>query len=130
MAYKKVRELTEEEREKIDNYLKGFLLCRRMLALKRYEDEYFDTAEWNCEAPAEFAVVRAKMYEIRHFIMAMPNTTEKILLYYHYVRNDSVEKCAELLGISRSSAFRLKKRGLALAFEHSITRGKDLNIGF
>ena len=130
MAYKKVKELTEEEKDLIENYLKGFLLCRRMLALKRYEDEYFDTAEWNCESPAEFTIVKAKMYEIRHFIMDMPNSTEKILLYYHYVRNDSVEKCAELLGISRSSAFRLKRRALALAYEHSIKRNKDLTVGF
>lgn len=130
MAYRRVRELTEEEKALIENYLKGFLLCRRMLALKRYEDEYFDTAEWNCESPAEFTVVKAKMYEIRHFIMDMPNSTEKLLLYYHYVRNDSVEKCAELLGMSRSSAFRLKRRALALAYEHSIRKKKDLTVGF
>lgn len=130
MAYKKVRELTEEEKELIENYLKGFLLCRRMLSLKRYEDEYFDTAEWNCESPAEFTVVKAKMYEVRHFIMDMPNSTEKLLLYYHYVRNDPVERCAELLGMSRSSAFRLKRRALSLAYEHSIRKNKDLTVGF
>ena len=40
----------------------------------------------------------------------LPNSDEKLLLYYHYVKGENVERCAELLGISRSSGFRLKKR--------------------
>ena len=61
------------------------------------------------------ALARAKMYEIRHFILGLPNSDEKLLLYYHYIRCEPVEKCAELFGISRASAFRLKKRALIMA---------------
>ena len=75
-----------------------------------YEPKPIDTTA--VVLPGELTLVRAKMYEVRHFIMNMENRDEKLLLYYHYIRGESVEKCAELLGISRSSGFRLKKRAL------------------
>ena len=62
-------------------------------------------------------LARARMFEIRHFIMDMPNSDETLMLYYHYVKGEPVERCGELLGISRSSAFRLKAKALALAQE-------------
>ena len=125
----KKQEITEEQKELIENYLESYRFCRRILSMKNYEDKYFDTMEWESETPAEFTVIRAKMYEVRHFILAMPNENGKVLLYYHYIRGDSVEKCAELLGISRSSAFRLKRRALAKAYLHSVATNKDLKKG-
>lgn len=110
----------------IENYLNTYKFCRRMLNLKNYEQKYFDTLEWESESPAEFSLARAKMYEIRHFILDMPNGDEKLLLYYHFVRGETVERCGELLGVSRSSAFRMKKRALAKAFLYSVRIGKKL----
>ena len=122
----KIIELNEEETEIIENYLKSYKFCRRVLSLKNYEDKYFDTLEWECESPAEFSVARAKMFEVRHFLLSMQNGNEKLFLYFHYVHCHSVERCAELLGISRSSAFRLKKRAHAKAYHHSVQIGKKL----
>ena len=122
-------ETNDEQKELMRNYLSSYRFCRRLLAMKNYEDKYFDTMEWESESPAEFTVARAKMYEVRHFILAMKNGNEKLLLYYHYVRGDSVEKCAELMGFSRSSAFRLKRRALAAAYYHSIDMNKELKRG-
>ena len=101
--------------EKTDNYLRGYQTNRKLLRLDRYEKEYFHTDENDFEAYGETPLARARMFEIRHFVMGMQNSDEKLLLYYHYIRGESVEKCSELLGISRSSGFRLKKRALALA---------------
>ena len=117
---------SDKDLEIVENYLKSYKFCRRMLNLKNYEQKYFDTLEWERESPAEFTLARAKMYEIRHFILDLPNGNEKLLLYYHYVRGESIEHCEELLGISRSSAFRMKKRALAIAFEYSVSIGKKL----
>lgn len=122
-------EITKEQLDLIENYLKSYRFCRRLMAMKNYEDKYFDTMEWESESPVEFTVAKAKMYEVRHFILGIKNSNEKLLLYYHYVRCDSVEKCAELLGISRSSAFRLKKKALALAYAHSVEQNKPLKKG-
>ncbi len=126
---KKKKEITEEQKEIIENYLESYRFCRRLMAMKNYEEKYFDTMEWESESPAEFTVARAKMYEVRHFILGMPNGNPKLLLYYHYVRGDSVEKCAELLGMSRSSAFRLKKSALAEAYLHSVEIKKEFKKG-
>ena len=118
---KKVREamtespISKEEVRKIDDYLKAYQLNRRLLRLDRYEREYLGYRETVDEVMGDGALARAKMYEIRHFIMEMANSDEKLLLYYHYIRGESVEKCGELLGISRASAFRLKKKALELA---------------
>jgi hypothetical protein len=123
------KEITPDEQELIENYLKTYRFCSRLMAMKNYEDKYFDTLIWESESPVEFTVAKAKMYEIRHFILGMKNGNGKLLLYYHYVRFDPIERCAELLGISRSSAFRLKKRALADAYHHSVAINKQLKKG-
>ena len=125
MPRKKI-EISEEENEIIENYLKSYKFCRRVLMLKNYEEKYFDTLEWECETPAEFSVARAKMFEVRHFILGMKNGDEKLFLYYHYVHCNSVERCAELLGISRASGFRLKKKAHASAYLYSLETDKKL----
>ncbi len=107
--------ISEEEIRTTENYLKGYALCRRMLKLDRYEREFFGYRELPEEVPGEGPLLRASMFEIRHFIMSLGNCDEKLLLYYHYIRGESVEKCAELLGISRAGGFRLKRRALTLA---------------
>ena len=119
----------EKEKKLIENYLKSYHFCRKLLAMKKYEDKYFETLEWESETPVEFSVLRAKMYEVRHFILGMRNCNEKAILYYHYVRGDTVERCAELLGISRSSGFRLKKKALKIAYFHAIEMKKELVEG-
>ena len=120
-------EITDENIKKIENFLKGYKFNRRLLMMKNYEEKYFDTCEWKNESPVEFSLSRARMYEVRHFIMNMENSDEKLLLYYHYVRGESVERCAELFGISRSSAFIMKKRALACAYASSTTEKNKID---
>ena len=117
---------TEKEIKDAENYLCSYKFCRKLINMKNYEDKYFDTLEWESESPAEFSLARAKMFEIRHFILDMGNSSEKLMLYYHFVRGESIERCGELLGVSRSSAFRMKKRALALAVKQAEKLGKNL----
>ena len=107
--------ITEEEIREMDTYLKGYRLNCRFLRLDRYEREYLGYREDHEEKFSDSAIARAKMYGIRHYILNLKNGDEKLFLYYHYVRGESVERCAELLGISRASGFRLKRRALILA---------------
>ena len=120
------KKISDADLKNVENYLNSYKFCRRMLNLKNYEQKYFDTLEWERESPAEFTLARAKMFEVRHFILDLPNEDEKLLLYYHYVRGETIERCGDLLGVSRSSAFRMKKRALGIAFEHSVKIGKNL----
>lgn len=116
-------EATPEQIKEVQNYLRFHSFYEKLLRLDKYEQEYFRAGE--ARAPTgESSLAHARMFEIRQFIMSMQNSNEKLFLYYHYVRGDSVDRCAELIGISRSSAFRLKKRALALAAEKYAARKK------
>ena len=110
-------EVSQVEIRAIDNYLRGYVINQKLLKLDRYERTYFGYKGDEGRMEVDISLAKAKMFEIRHFITEMANGDEKLLLYYHYVRGETVEKCAELLGISRSSGFRLKKRALLMAAE-------------
>ena len=109
-------EVKKEEITITENYLKGYLLNKKLVKLERYEREYFKKEDdRDLEAFGELPLAKPRMYDVRHFIMALPNCDEKLLLYFHYIKGESIEKCAELIGISRSSAFRKKKVALIMA---------------
>ena len=108
--------ISQDEIRSIDNYLRGYQIYSKLLKLDRYERSYFGYKDGEGVESGDALLAKAKMFEIRHFISEMKNSDEKLLLYYHYIRGEPVEKCAELLGISRSSGFRLKKRALVLAY--------------
>ena len=107
--------ISAEQIRAIENYLKEYRFQGRLVRMDRYEREFFRQRQDNAGEPSDQPIARAKMYEIRHFLMTLPNSDEKLLLYYHYIKGESIERCAELLDKSRSSGFRLKKRALELA---------------
>lgn len=104
-----------EEIEKIKNYLCGYKLYRSILELEKYEREFIHSHQWTSERPGDITLAKAQMFEIRHFVLDLPNSNEKIILYLHYIDCEPIERCADIMNISRSSAFRLKKKALALA---------------
>ena len=76
------------------------------------------------EPIADEMALRAEMFAIRRSVMRLPDSTEKILLYNRYIRGETMETCAELLGISRRSVFRLSHRAMALYLKHNPTNEK------
>jgi len=115
--------LSAMQRKQIDSFLKGYCTNRRLIQIEKYEKEYFGGGRFPPERdgmPSEGPLSRAKMFEVRHFILSLPNSDEKLLLYYHYVKGDSVERCAELLGVSRRTAFRMKSRALEIAYGRAV----------
>ncbi len=61
---------------------------------------------------------RAKMYEIKLFVATLPQGCERMFLYYYYIKGLTMERCAEALGISRRSVYRLKLKALDFALEN------------
>lgn len=110
--------LTQAQKNKIESYLSGYNMNRKLLRLERYKKDFFsnDPLPYDEVMPDEAPLARARMFEVRHFILSLGNCDEKLFLYYHYIKDDSVERCAELLGISVRTAYRLKARALAMAF--------------
>jgi hypothetical protein len=103
-------------------YLSEYTVFRKLLEMNEYEKKYFGKSEKTVDIegkryllPGSEGEIRMKMFEIRRFVLSLGNCNEKLLLFYHYVHGESVERCAELMKISRRSAFRLKRRALAFA---------------
>ena len=63
--------------------------------------------------------LRAEMFELRRSILSLPDSKERFFLYNRYIHGRTVENCAELLGISRRSAFRLREKALLLYAERT-----------
>ena len=104
----------------VELYLSDYRTYAKMIEMNRYERDYFakytrDLPEIKEEAEA---YLRAKLFDIRCFILSLPDCDEKLLLYYHYVHGESLARCAELLEISRATVYRLKKRALETADEY------------
>lgn len=111
--------LTTAQKKETESFLNGYTMNKKMLRMEKYEQQFMSSgklAEYGDGMPLQTPLARANMYEVRHFILALPNSDEKLFLYYHYVKGSPVRTCAELLGISERSAFRLKNRALELAY--------------
>lgn len=119
-----VQVLTEEQKKQIESYLAGYRMYQKLLQFEKYKKEFFrdEYVRHDSEMPNEEALARAKMFDIRHFILSLKNCDEKLLLYYLYVKGDTVERCAELLGISTRTAYRLKTRALSLAYSKAMEK--------
>lgn len=102
-------------------YLENYRFGLKMVEINKYEKEYFrerdNREDDGCGAFGEDdeAYIKAKMFEIKRFVTSLPPDDRKLFLYYHYIRCETVERCAELLKISRRSAYRLKRRALEYA---------------
>ena len=98
-----------------------------MLQIEKYEQDNYDEFEIDKyeedpDVTNELIGARMEMYKIRHFIMDLPNGEEKLLLYFHYVKGESIERCSELIGVSRRSAFRLRHKAMHMAYEELLRR--------
>ena len=100
------------------NYLESYLLYAKMLSGNRYARTYLGELPDGEPSARDDPLLKAKMLGVRTFIMSLPPCREKMLLYYRYLHGHPVEKCAELLGVSRRTAFRIAAEALTLAADH------------
>ena len=101
----------------VENYLLNYDTYQKMICMNRYEKAYFAAIHSRATEIAEEKeeYLRAKLYEIRAFILSLPDCNEKLFLYYYYVHGESIMRCAEMLYVSRATAYRLKKSALHTA---------------
>ncbi len=112
MILEEQNNIAEEARD----FLCGYQLCIDMLNLRKYERKrarVFDEA-CSCEdiLSGDESYWKARIYEVATLLGNMKNGREKMVLYYRYVRGESLEAAARLIGISRRTAYRLWHRGL------------------
>ena len=123
-----------EERivEEARNYLCGYQFCMDMLSLRKYERRRAHVFDDLCDCgdliAGDEVLWRSRMYEIRTLIESMKNGREKVILYYHYVKGESIEHAANMLGVSRRTGYRIHSCAL-----HSIAlllqRRKKMETG-
>lgn len=115
MIEKETKEQKTGDVEEVRGFLCGYRMCADMLRLRRYErrrggyDEEFACADILAGNEAYW---RARMSEVSALIGGMRNGREKLILYYHYIRGESIEHAADLLGISRRTGYRVHQRAL------------------
>ena len=112
--------LTVQQRKYVQSYLEEYGASRKLLRLENYEKQFFGGAPYSepdIDILSEAPFARAKMYGVRHFILSIKNSDEKLFLYYRYVKGESMERCAELLGMSPRSVYRLQTRALTTAYK-------------
>lgn len=115
MIEKETKEQKMGDVEEVRSFLCGYRMCADMLRLRRYErrrggyDEEFACADILAGNEAYW---RARMSEVSALIGGMRNGREKLILYYHYIRGESIEHAADLLGISRRTGYRVHQRAL------------------
>lgn len=105
--------------QKAKDFLNGYRLCVEMLNLRKYErrrlQNPLDTSGCADILAGDEAFWRARMYAVSALLGKMKNGREKLMLYYHYVKGESVERAAPLLGVSRRTAFRIHQKALLSA---------------
>lgn len=110
---------TDERIERARNFLCGYQLCMDMLNLRQYERRRANVFRDPCDCEDILSqgepYWRARMTEVGELISSMKNAREKLILYYHYIRGESIEHAANILGVSRRTGYRLHQKGLAVA---------------
>lgn len=100
------------------DFLAGYQLCLDLLELKKYERRRAERFDEPCRCEdvlaGNEAFWRARMEEIGQAIAALRNGREKLVLYHRFIRGESVEHAAQILGISRRTAYRAFSRGLSV----------------
>lgn len=63
-------------------------------------------------ADLDETAVQAEMYSLRAMVLAVQDPRERMFLYHYYIKGQTLEMCAKILGISLRSVCRIKNRAL------------------
>ena len=112
-------EMKEGSVEAVRDFLCSYQLCLDMLDLRKYERKrakrFDDVCVCEDILAGDEAYWRVRLYEVGALLGSMKNSREKLILYYHYIRGESIEHAANLIGVSRRTGYRLHARGLCMA---------------
>ena len=133
MADKGRIKLTESER-KMQTYLSDYSVFRRIWERETSEKDHFGNPrkialldEMSGENTDVSTEARVKMFEIRRFVTSLPSCDEKLFLFLRYIHGETMESCAEKLGISPRQLFRMHKIALSMACDVWERRGMSNN---
>lgn len=85
-------------------FLKSYSVDKKFISSQKYAKEFFD------KTLSVDDTRLGRMSVIEDLITLLNPSDEYTLLHLHYIKGLSTKKCAECMGISRSTAFRLLKK--------------------
>ena len=101
--------------ERTRRFLSDFLLCAALIEY-RERSRRMDSAIGISSNPwGNVDYWRTRCRAVASLISSMPPTREKSLLTLRYLNGHSIEQCADLLGVSRRTAYRIHKRAITIA---------------
>ena len=106
---------SNRSRATVNRYLRDYRRTYSMLRSSALTQKY--SGGESLDAVIDEAALRAKLFEIRTFVLSIEPTPEKMLLYYYFIKGFTLDKCARILNISRRSVYRLKLKALDAALE-------------
>ncbi|MBQ8396734.1 MAG: hypothetical protein IJX53_00875 [Clostridia bacterium] len=108
---KPINSETNRKQELIAKRLEQYRTYQTMLALRDQPVRASDRV-----------LIGMRVREIEREVRALPVGRERLLLELHYFEGHSIERCAELMYISRATAFRVRRRAFALLAENEQRR--------
>ena len=88
--------------------LKQYWACKKHIDSQAYAVEYFDPD--GAQEIVEKEQYEARLHAIEALIQLLSPSAEYTLLRLHYTKGIPVEKCAECIGVSRRTAYRMLNR--------------------
>ena len=101
------QEKTILTRVECDRILRSYCAMNEVLISSRSYGRTFSDDDTLDEA-----AMRAQMYAIRSVILEVEDSRERLFLYHYYIKGNTLEICAKILGISRRSVYRLKGKSI------------------
>ena len=89
----------------MDRILRSYRKMNEILSTSR---SFFRAGQTEIDETA----VQAEMYSLRAMILAVEDPRERMFLYHYYIKGQTIEMCAKILGISMRSVFRIKNSAL------------------
>lgn len=85
--------------------LKSYSVCKKFVQAQEYAKTYFDPT--GTQKIAKKEQYETRMHVIESLIQLLEPSDEYTLLHLHYINGVPIDKCAECMFISRSTAFRM-----------------------
>lgn len=88
--------------------LLSYSVCEKFIRSQEYAQDFFNP--YDTQKVSKREQYEARMNAVESLIQLLEPSDEYTLLHLHYIKGIPVEKCAESMFISRSTAFRMLKR--------------------
>lgn len=102
--------------ERTRRFLSDYLLCASLLEYEERSRRMYAAAGFAEEKPLGNASYwRSRCRAVIALVNKLPPSREKTLLTLRYLNGHAVEQCADLLGVSRRTAYRIHTRAITIA---------------